>query len=497
MALAQPVLNLLSSLELTGLPTRIQPGMPVRPRLSPSLDVLTAAVEEVLAVLDLPLTPLKMALNLDKINLFPAKIENGVPVPDPDAGKADLKVALKGVEFETFENLASNIDPDLPARNKLPYIVPHLPVSLPLLTEPGAQVEGLLGRAQGTIQGLQRVAGSLLGTITAPPDPVTKLESVLRGTLRRAVPGLDLKITVQWKIQDASGRDLTADKDFILLDNTRLTGEKKKNESVSIPPPVFALLPEFADPAVGGDMTARRYISCVITVDAETGKPEDKIVQTVGPIGIDLPRIPVPTVLALTEHAQTDARFPGAVFMAVPKASPVQLGTVDQTLKDVKSLLDPVLSLLKLLNHALLQRFEATSSVIEELLNLLRTNNLTFVRTDRIDELGAFTLEPGGILGIGGRSWEDEASAVLLIGPPGRTASLHDRRNLWVGAGAFEVTAGPSLVAFVKTLKQKHPACFPSNEQVNVFREPQDGHFNDNLSSFRFVPQLAAEPPGL
>ena len=57
MPIPAAVLDILSPLQISGLPARINPGLPLRPRI-PGLDALTTAVAEVLADIRLPLPQL-------------------------------------------------------------------------------------------------------------------------------------------------------------------------------------------------------------------------------------------------------------------------------------------------------------------------------------------------------------------------------------------------------------------------------------------------------
>ncbi len=452
MALPQAVYDVLNSLEIVGLPTRANAGDKLTPQLSPGLGAFDAlAIAPTIANLDL-------ALNLDPSNLrFVGPTDGGL-------GDAAFDVVLKAVEFpKPVETEARDVSTTASANNELPYLVPKPASSVPPYTlEINSNVEGLLGKMTGLIVQAQGIMGTLTGS--------------LQGTINGVQAVVDEPtVEVNWRIEGK----------HVLVDGTTLT-----NPAV---PPAFVILPEFAEFTGEIELTTSLRVFCEVSVTAQTPSstpgtpnPPETIPRTVGPVEIQVPRVQLPTVLVMTEHAVGASNFPGAKLVAVPAASRIEgLDQVGEKLK-------PVRSLLSTLGNVASIAFGDAAPVVGMLIDLVSSGaNVRFIKGDRIDDLGSVTLNPGGFLGWGYRSWQDVTSALILVGPPGRAITCHNRPNLWVGTGAFRVDVGQTgVTARVNNLNMNPNEITPepTGSTFGIITPPDGATYNDVISSFQFVP---------
>jgi hypothetical protein len=445
--LPQPVVDFVSSLQIVGTPLRANPGDTIAPRLDPNPAGLAGfAVDEVLARLDLAVVLDRIALDL--------RGPQGELAPLP--GATALEVVLKAVEFPPpADTEAADVGTGEVASRELPHLIPQPSAGVPpYLLQISQEIEGLLGKITGSIQSLEDVVGSIAGSING---------NLVKPGVLDAAP----VITLSWRVEDASGQALTDGTEFV--------------RSGPDDAPSFVFLPEFmeAGPAVS---TSQRRIFCTVEVKkAANSPPADTETRTVGPVTIDIPRVPFPTVMLLTEHAVGGAGFPGAVLVAVPGTSLVQGPD------EVGSLLQAARQVLQ--NVAFIAAFAGAAGVIDTVITLLNAaTKLTFVRQDVVNDLWTVTRTPGGFLGFGYESWEDVISSLVLVGPPGRTVSLHNRKNTWVGTGAFSVALGLPGTATVASFVPPTPGITPASATLTVITPPSGGSFNDVVSSYKFLP---------
>src|SRR2546423_11735437 len=104
------------------------------------------------------------------------------------------------------------------------------------------------------------------------------------------------------------------------------------NTTLANPAASVMFLPVFAELSAGVDLIARRRIFCKVTVTVGS-EPKDRLL---GPVDILLPKIQLPTVLVMTEHAVTGVGYPGAVLVAVPSQSLLMLDQLTDKLRDIK-----------------------------------------------------------------------------------------------------------------------------------------------------------------
>lgn len=77
-----------------------------------------------------------------------------------------------------------------------------------------------------------------------------------------------------------------------------------------------------------------------------------------------------------------------------------------------------------------------------------------------------------------------------MVGPPGRGISLHNRKNTWVGTGAFQVTLGPKATAQIGDFSTGTlPSFIPKDSSVSAITPlpPGQSSFNDVVSSYKFI----------
>ena len=465
MAIPEIALRALHSLNIVGMPLRVEPGTAVRPKLSPGVDALILP-EQTLARINVDTLIRQLLSNLElEVNLNRAT----------DAPKANLDVVFKAVEFpKPVETLPGQIDFTKAASNELPYTIPtSVSSGIPFLAM-HQKVQGLLGRIQGALP----QAGKVTLSLAKLQEPLEELE--VKGL------GFDPEITLTWEIQDQNGN--AADSKLFLLEGTKLSVSGKKPSELL--PPVFTFLPEFGD--VTGEEPARYFLSCNVKIAG--------IDRTVGPVPIEVPKLPVPTILVMTEHARNAVhhQFPGSVLIGIPDFSPLQsFDEINQKLDPVKRTIDTVLSLLRTVYPDLgglppflqqaVDQYAFTLDAIE-LLKQLRVSGHRVLVRDQVPFL--HRVVRGYTLGFA-YSWEDEASFLLLVGPPGRAATFHNRRELWVGTGVFQLTTGLGCVVSVENLNslqfQEEP--IPTGGGTATWLHAPDAEsLNDRISSYQFLP---------
>ncbi|MCA1567633.1 MAG: hypothetical protein LC803_18690 [Acidobacteria bacterium] len=490
MAIPQPVLDILNKLQIVGLPTLINPGEILRPQINPGLEAFDAlGLGEVLGNLDLNLS--NVVLSLTQMTTGESDLSVTLDAIADASGKApgttDVQVVMEAVEFnKPAPAQARDLNPDMAARGELPYLTP-ISGSSGYLLQLGTNVQGLIGKVAGEIKQVEKMTGSVRGRLA----PLESLLANITGKVTGAITGPKLldaapKVSVQWHIEG----------NYVLLDNTTLNNK--------LVPPVLVVLPEFAELTNTPPPPSQLRISCdvSITVTLPGGATESKT-RPIGPFNIEVPKIQIPVLAAFTEHGQSDAsQFPGRVLMAVPSSSPLSgLNNLKSFLQPVQTVLARLQQTLTVANATLALQFGEASNVIGTLIDIIGAVNQPLITQNFVMYLSSITLDPGGWFGVGYKSWEDEISSVLLIGPPGTGISCHNRRNLWQGTGQFKVIVGMTGAAFVLDLVEpvipdgsggytSRPDCVPSDTTFEVVVQPDNSRriFNDVISSFQFLP---------
>jgi hypothetical protein len=225
-----------------------------------------------------------------------------------------------------------------------------------------------------------------------------------------------------------------------------------------------------------------------------------------------MPRVEIPTVLAVTEHAMDRPNSPGAALIVLPLLSEVRgldklaapLFAAQLVLSNLEAVFPsirggaPVAGLIPF--HKTLEHINTVLSYIR----LAPTGRLTAVRADKIMDIWWVPRNPG-IFKVWYESFEDTISSIVLLGPPGRAALFHKPKELAFRTGGqqgvFQLTVGPTAVAAVRDLgavddkTSPDAACEPSGAfgskfeiVVPVHADSQKKTFNDEISSLQFAP---------
>jgi hypothetical protein len=219
------------------------------------------------------------------------------------------------------------------------------------------------------------------------------------------------------------------------------------------------------------------YCDVSVTTNTGTGGAAEVTNYTVGPLNFDVPDVPIPTVMAMTE----DANFGGRVLVAVPQGS--SLGAADE----IENRLQPALNAFNRLqalglNTATGLSYAVSINGLNDLINLLPAT--TFVRgnQDDLDDVTRQVREwwPD-------KTWEDCIDSILLVAPQNRAVTVSDRKNQWVGAGKFRLRGGQSCFAKINRTSVYPLQVTPADATVQEIHAPEDGNFHDNISSFAFV----------
>ncbi|CAA9301160.1 MAG: hypothetical protein AVDCRST_MAG68-453 [uncultured Gemmatimonadetes bacterium] len=520
----QAIQSALDALEIDGLPTSLQAGEIVTPRLRPhpvqALKPLALA-ERILADITLPLNEIVIPLTLPTripVNLpvnVPLDLEANLNQIDLDtaganAGDVSLDVVSKSVQFNEPALNGTELNTTADAVGKLPYLVPTAVSSLgvPAYSFDNNRVQGVLGKVTGLIRQITGLTGSIAGKVGGTlGGPTTVLSTIieipdvpkqltiprLAGTITtpKLLPN-EPTVAVKWIVEDESGK---------ALDGTRVA--IKPSADVEAPSIIF--LPEFTEMTGIGATASKRRVFCEVTLSLNLADPDDPPqVQTftrkLGPFSIDIPKIPVPTVMAMIQHSLGDPAFPGGVLIAVPATSMIR------GLDEVRSLLDPVRSTLGRLKTLAgligMATFGEAADYLDQVLALLDTADPkppAFRKRDEVSSLNDVTMRPGGLLGFGRESFEDTISSVLLVGPPKRSVMVYRMRDFsdeiaHTDQGVFRLEVGPTAVAFVKTLNRARPIdripCFPQGSRFIELVAPSapEARWNDKISSYRFLP---------
>jgi len=491
MALPTFVLDVLNSLKIASLPPQVNTGDRVDLGLSPGLNAFDF-LSQPPKLFDIALNDVTLddiGIDLTDISLAPVGPQPGLQLTldanNPAGsvpGTTDLKLVSKAVEFDPLSpptgTTTNDIDTDQASLHALPHLIPNATGVLILSTA----VKGLLSRIAGTVRQVEKFSGGITGNVGGHiKGKITGTIKNLKGSVT-APKLLDSppSITVEWYIEDGNGKRLSEPGDFVLLNNTKLTDPAKA--------PSLTFLPVFTELSAGVDLIARRRIFCKVTVTVGS-EHEDRLL---GPVDILLPKIQLPTVLVMTEHAVTGVGYPGAVLVAVPSQSLLMLDQLTDKLREVQVVLDRLQTLSQLAG------FGDTLTQIDRIIGLVGNPSIRiprFIKRDGVMDLWYVMRDPPGFLGFGYTSWEDCISSLVMIGPPGRAARFYNAKNFWERRGAFEIVLGAKAVAHIDSLRGSNPTCEPTDTDTETggctFRQrwdPPPPSFNDVISSYQFLP---------
>ncbi|MDQ3822414.1 MAG: hypothetical protein M3321_04140 [Actinomycetota bacterium] len=365
----KPLLDLMRSLTLSGLPTTASPGDRITMRITPDLDRRGNPLPD--ALTDLTRGELLANVELDPDALLTWLVTN-------------IRVSgwEKAVEFnQPVTAAAADLPQESPVQRALPHLIPS-GAGAALLAS--TLVEGVISRLRLTRETTSGAASKLVGTITKP-----------------GIVGTMSAPTVEVRVFDETGAQLQS-------------GDRYFQSTAFIPELVF--LP-VAVASAAQQPTIRRSISVHVamtyTPPAIPNQPPPTaipVTRDFGPFALDLATVEVPVVALLARHPLPAAgSAPGHVFVGVPQSSPLNgLGDVIGALGALRTVLGNVVTVLGLLGITV-------PTQISEALRVL-----DFVPT----VAGDFRFGKGDLLGLWAlfADWQYIMSAAMLLGPPSRRA---------------------------------------------------------------------------
>lgn len=422
-------------------------------------------------------------------------------------GEVDVAYAQRTVEFEKpAETLPAKVDIDKPATNALPYLVPVDDLTSKL----GDKVQGVIGRLKGSVRQVKNLSGTLSGVMGQSPGTSGKIAipeialtaaqtgsmvlSLTKGTL---LPP-EREVRVAWRVEDEHGRRLSLGQDFLMKDDVR------PGEAPDPAKQLLALLPEFVSYIPGAaEVLSQRRVFCTITlsvtVPAEDGKTEThSLTHDAGPITVSAPKLPIPTILAMTETREGEPGFPGEVLVAVPgNAAEATVGRAAELVKPLADVLTVVGNVEAFV--ALDKVYAGLKLAVPRLQSLLLSPRVRLWRAERDQVLDLSAVPRAGAFWWW-EHFEDMVSSVVFIGPPGRQVTCHVKKNLWEYDGVLHLTLGLlDPAAYVANLGAKRPVLDlhpeyllappmgPKCAYITDATHAPGATFDNNLSSFQFL----------
>ena len=238
-----------------------------------------------------------------------------------------------------------------------------------------------------------------------------------------------------------------------------------------------------------GAPVARRSVRATVTLTAAG----TTFSFPLPPVQLQLPAIPVPTVVAFFLHrnfAGSQGDDDGAALVIVPNDSPLR------SLSQLQSQLGTLRTAVAAVAH--LAGFASFLTGIDALSGALSAQpNVEFRVANSANDFDNFNdvtlLEKflGIIFGWTNIEAEDELSSMLVIGPAGKRVQLFNHRDQQANGGRFDVTVGSKLHVTIPDLHSAAPVSGPDGGEVAVNTAPPGGifqpsSFGDELSSLRF-----------
>ena len=556
--------DLLKSLELVTSPSggRVEAGTVIKLTLDPPVELFQSLVGEQLlqslkidlkdiafdrfntvaaeVPLDIGTVATELAVNLGQLRpvldlTLGTVMTSGEVFSEGLPSTVELDATQKEVEFGTPFN-----EPRL-AENKMPYLVPQ-PIGDPTITPLyllGEKVRGFLGRLVGTFTPGQGKAATLAGTLThKAADGTTPEPGCISGTIDSIAPGeitgaithhdaagtaapghislpdihialpttgqllatvkatvmKNVEVDVQWRVEGPFG-PLTPGRDYLLAH----TDDPARGLV-----PVIAFLPEPAESTRSNDLlpVTERRLYCTVTVSGTlpSDEPAEKMSRELGPVTFFVPKVPIPSVLVLTENAISDDGSPGMVLVGVPEASSIDgVGFVEIALDPLRRVIENFRHASAIFGGGL---FAATAAALDRAVKLISSGHVAFSPRDIVLDLRNIR-HP-----LSGRDYNDLLSGCVLIGPPGRSVQLHVFEGGWYRGGVLRITLGElEPAAIIRNLASPavdRPGGVYVDSYLTVEHPATDGEgsprgtFNDCLTSFQFLPlggPAAPRPP--
>lgn len=421
----QPLLDLLASLKVEGLPTRAAPGDRITMRIVPDLAPKDGQLPAVL-------TALMQGDVLAQVDIDPGPLVGWLI----DA----LEVAgwSKAVEFgQSVTAPAADLVRESPVLRALPHLIPGA-LAGELVSSPN--VKGIIGR-------LKLIRDETAGTVES-----------LTGTLRK--PGITGEVsqpTVEVRVRDEIGAELSPGNGYF--------------KSTSFVPEL--VFPPVAVTSASAQPTVRRTISVHVAMKFTpplATQPID-VEQTLGPFPIDIATVETPVVALLARHALTPGAASGHVFVGVPASSSLNgVGDVIQALGPLRTVTRNVVAVLGALGIP----------VPGGLAEALRA--LDFVPGVTSD----FRFGKGDLLGLWAlfADWQHIMSAAMVFGPSSRRAFF----GTFVGHSMHGFSLRPDVlgVGFIPDLRNPSIAAAATvGTATDDFPLPA-GNYDNRITSVNF-----------
>ena len=414
------------------------------------LDVLQALASTFSAVLDGSSTV--NPGSLVRVRLTPS-FAKGVSATDFVDGSFNLTWITKNVRFDNaLTETAFDAEPFVPSSIN------------PLLTADGVPPGGMPARVP--------VIGNLVGTqeLTGVPGELSQLA----GTFPIAVE-VPVAVSVAWSVIDIGGNVVAEGPGTFTAPN-----------GLASPEASFLFVPQTVELTNTTNIPlVRLFIRATITLTAGTTTHS----QALPDIPIDIPAIPIPTVIVFFLHknfAATSGDDDGAAFIVVPNNSPLHsLSELQTVLNALESALSSLTSIAELAAFLL---------GVSELTGALAAQpHIQFRVADSSNHINNFN-----DITLIQRSWyqndteaEDELSSLIFIGPVRKRVSCFNARDRDSDEGQFDLTIGSKIFALIRDLHQATPVSEPDGGEISVVTAAPGGwftadDFGDELSSLSF-----------
>lgn len=305
-----------------------------------------------------------------------------------------------------------------------------------------------------------------------------QLLASLTSNVRTSPPLRTLQWDISWFVLDADHNNLAG---IAYVVNADTDG----NDRAAIR--IFPQIEEFSGDASGFDV---RFIGAKLTVATDLGT----VTRLIGPIAVNVTKLPVPTLVVLSQHAN----FSGLGLVGIPTTSPfTTVAGIAETLKTLREDLERIRGTAaseNFFHYATLAR--GVAFVIAAM-----SQPLVLMRRGDVAKLSDVCYETWSIGPIGPfcrLSAAGQVSAMALIGQNG-LIHLFNLPKWSAAKGALSVRTGDANCAFMSdfaSLTSPGSAGRPLDEwtagegSANVVTaSAQEPPWNDQVASFRWVTQ--------
>lgn len=277
-----------------------------------------------------------------------------------------------------------------------------------------------------------------------------ELTGALGGTLTTLIKPVDVNVrfSVKRKVIDSNGVEVEQD-----VASTDFTTEPTLDPNVGASHPLDVSF--LLKPPVGEDVVLTPAFDYVIVVTV-TVSVEGVVSPTIPEIRVpvSVPALKIPAVCILTQHSFNDSAFPGEVAVVVRATSPLRdLYEVVDTLNTLMELIQTLRTLLNITAG-----LAGMTGILQRAVDVLNRAPLVWFSLGNVP---VFNEYGGSWTGWGG--FDDEASAILLIGPTGAQVRVFSAENFVDGSGATNPHQHSTFT--VRDFKEKLPelASLPTN----------------------------------